>query len=174
MDGRLAWIHQAEAELGVLYLFPEAAVMQVEVVEERLCRQYIPRVDAEFGGTRYIAWVHWMAQFRPSNSMLESGQTTQWDYPENSGFGRPTEREWGSPAATLPPEKENQPMRIYIIGHDGITICREPPVAVNEDEIVVALNEELHAAELSGKRLLALWNALPSVEKRRKVTTATH
>jgi hypothetical protein len=36
-----------------------------------------------------------MAQFRPSNSMLESDQTTQWDYPENSGFGRPTEREWG-------------------------------------------------------------------------------
>jgi hypothetical protein len=114
--------------------------------------------------------VHWLAQFQPSNSMLESDQTTQWDYPENSGFGRPTEREWGSPAATLPPEKENQPMRIYIIGHDGITVCGEPPAAVNEDEIVVALNEELHAAELSGKRLLALWNALPSVEKRRKVS----
>ena len=60
-------------------------------------------------------------------------------------------------------------MRIYIIGHDGITVCGEPPAAVNEGEIVVALNEELHAAELSGKRLLALWNALPSVEKRRKV-----
>ena len=29
--------------------------------------------------------------------------------------------------------------------------------------------EELHAAQLSGKRLLALWNALPSVEKRKKV-----
>ena len=60
-------------------------------------------------------------------------------------------------------------MRIYIIGHDGITVCGAPSAAVNEDEIVVALNEELHAAELSGKRLLALWNALPSVEKRRKV-----
>src|SRR5215510_914659 len=32
-----------------------------------------------------------------------------------------------------------------------------------------ASNEELHAASLSGKRLLALWNALPGVEKRRKV-----
>jgi hypothetical protein len=61
-------------------------------------------------------------------------------------------------------------MRIYIIGHDEITVCGEPPAAVNEGEIVVALNEELHAAELSGKRLLALWNALPNVEKRRKVT----
>ena len=60
-------------------------------------------------------------------------------------------------------------MRIYIIGNDGITLCRERPAAVNEGEIVVASNEELHAARLSGKRLLALWNALPDVEKRKKV-----
>jgi hypothetical protein len=50
-------------------------------------------------------------------------------------------------------------MRTYIIGNDGITRCREPPAAVNEGEIVVASNEEFHAARLSGKRLLALWNA---------------
>jgi hypothetical protein len=60
-------------------------------------------------------------------------------------------------------------MRIYIMGNDGITLCREPPPVVNEGEIVVASNEELHAAQLGGKRLLALWNALPDVEKRRKV-----
>ena len=60
-------------------------------------------------------------------------------------------------------------MRIYIIGNDGITLCREPPAAVNEGEIVVASNAELHAAQLSGKRLLALWNAVPGVEKRKKV-----
>jgi hypothetical protein len=60
-------------------------------------------------------------------------------------------------------------MRIYIIGNDGITRCREPPAAVNDGEIVVASNEELHAAALSGKRLLALWNTLPGVVKRRKV-----
>ena len=60
-------------------------------------------------------------------------------------------------------------MRIYIIGNDGITLCREVPVTVNEGEIAVASNEELHAAPLSGKRLLALWNAFPGVEKRRKV-----
>src|SRR5271166_4236209 len=60
-------------------------------------------------------------------------------------------------------------MRIYIIGNDGITLCREQPAAVNEGEIVVASNEELHTARLSGKRLLALWNALPDVEKRKKV-----
>ena len=60
-------------------------------------------------------------------------------------------------------------MRIYIIGNDGITLYGEPPAAVNEGEIVVTSNEELHAARFSAKRLLALWNALPDVEKRRKV-----
>jgi hypothetical protein len=60
-------------------------------------------------------------------------------------------------------------MRIYIIGSDGITLCREAPAAVNEGEIAVASSEELLAARLSGKRLLALWNALPGVEKRRKL-----
>ena len=60
-------------------------------------------------------------------------------------------------------------MRIYIIGNDGITLCREAPGTVSEGEIAVASNEELHAAALSGKRLLALWNALPAVERRRKV-----
>src|SRR5262249_11572868 len=60
-------------------------------------------------------------------------------------------------------------MRIYIIGNDGIRLSREAPAALNEGEIAVASHEELHAAPLSGKRLLALWNALPGVEKRRKV-----
>ena len=60
-------------------------------------------------------------------------------------------------------------MRIYIISNEGIARGREPPAAVNEGEIIVASNEELHAARLSGKRLLALWNALPDVEKQRKV-----
>src|SRR6186997_23820 len=60
-------------------------------------------------------------------------------------------------------------MRIYIIGNDGITLCREPPTALNDGEIAVASNEELQAAPLTGKRLLALCNALPGVERRRKV-----
>src|SRR6201984_1183413 len=60
-------------------------------------------------------------------------------------------------------------MRIYIIAKDGITLGREAPAAMTEREITVASKEELHAAPLSGKRLLALWNALPGVEKRRKV-----
>ena len=60
-------------------------------------------------------------------------------------------------------------MRIYIIGNDGIALCREVPATVNDGEVAVASKEELHAAPLSGKRLLALWNALPGIEKRRKV-----
>ena len=60
-------------------------------------------------------------------------------------------------------------MRIYIIGNDGITLCREPQAAVSEEEIVIASNEELHAVRLTSRRLLALWNALPDVEKRKKV-----
>jgi hypothetical protein len=50
-------------------------------------------------------------------------------------------------------------MRIYIIGNDGITLCREPPAIVNEGEIAVASNEELHAAPLSGKRAISVNNA---------------
>ena len=57
-------------------------------------------------------------------------------------------------------------MRIYIIGYDGIALCREVPATVNDGEVAVASKEELHAAPLSSKRLLALWNALPGVEKR--------
>jgi len=60
-------------------------------------------------------------------------------------------------------------MRIYIIGNDGITLSREAPDTVNDGEIVVASNEELHTAPVSGRRLLALWNALPGVAKRRRV-----
>ena len=60
-------------------------------------------------------------------------------------------------------------MRIYLIGHNGITLCREPLATVTEGEIAVTSKEELQAAPLSGKRLLALWNALPDVEKRKKV-----
>ena len=60
-------------------------------------------------------------------------------------------------------------MRIYIFGDDGIMLSREMPTAVNEGEIAVASVAELRAAPLSGKRLLALWNALPGVEKRKKV-----
>ena len=60
-------------------------------------------------------------------------------------------------------------MRIYIIGNDGIRLSREALATVDDGEVAVASKEELLAAPLIGKRLLALWNALPGVEKRRKV-----
>ena len=60
-------------------------------------------------------------------------------------------------------------MRIYVTGNDGITPRHEPPAELDEGEIVVAANDQLHAAQLSGKRLLTLWNALPGVEKRKRV-----
>src|SRR5689334_20322892 len=75
----------------------------------------------------------------------------------------------GVTGATAQVNQETPPMRIYIIGNDGITLCREPPATVNKDEVAVASREELHAARLSGKRLLALWNALPGVGKQTKV-----
>ena len=60
-------------------------------------------------------------------------------------------------------------MRVYIIGNDGITLCRTASATLNDGEFAIASNEELRAAPLSAKRLLALWNALPGVEKRKKV-----
>ena len=39
-------------------------------------------------------------------------------------------------------------MRIYIIGNDGIILCREPPATVNKGEIAVASREELLAARI--------------------------
>src|ERR1700752_141252 len=76
----------------------------------------------------------------------------------------------GSPAATgRGISQENPPMRIYVIANDGITLSGEPLATVTEGEIAVTSKEELRAAPLSGKRLLALWNALPGVEKRKKL-----
>jgi Protein of unknown function (DUF3489) len=65
--------------------------------------------------------------------------------------------------------QETLPMRIYLISNAGIALCREMPAALNDGEIVVTSKEELHAAPLNGKRVLALWNALPGAEKRKKV-----
>src|SRR6266478_9027960 len=52
-------------------------------------------------------------------------------------------------------KQEHPLMRIYIIGSDGITLCGKAPATVNDGEIAVAANEELHAAPLSAKWLLS-------------------
>ena len=60
-------------------------------------------------------------------------------------------------------------MRVYIINADDLIVSREAPAHLSENEIVVASLDELHAARLSGKRLLALWNCLTGVERLTKV-----
>src|SRR5215212_9008745 len=60
-------------------------------------------------------------------------------------------------------------MRVYIINEDDLIVSREAPATARDNEIVVASLEELRAARLSGKRLLALWNGLPGVERLSKV-----
>ncbi len=65
-------------------------------------------------------------------------------------------------------------MRIYIIGNDGIPLCREPPATVNKGEVAVASREELRAARLSGKRLLALEERPPAQARSRSATRPRH
>jgi hypothetical protein len=60
-------------------------------------------------------------------------------------------------------------MRVYIITADELIVSREAPAQPGENEIVVASLDELRAARLSGKRLLALWNDLPGVDRQNKV-----
>src|ERR1700726_3645438 len=43
----------------------------------------------------------------------------------------------GVTGATAQVNQETPPMRIYIIGNDGITLCREPPATVNKGEVAV-------------------------------------
>ena len=60
-------------------------------------------------------------------------------------------------------------MRVYIINADDLIVTREAPAEPGENEVVVASLNELRAARLSGKRLLALWNGLPGVDRLSKV-----
>jgi putative transposase len=61
-------------------------------------------------------------------------------------------------------------MRVYIINTDAVVVSREAQIEPADNEIVVASLDELRAARLSGKRLLALWNSLPDTEKLTKIT----
>src|SRR3984893_12112329 len=105
---------------------------------------------------------------RLSNFMLGSGQTTPQDYPELSGFGRRRERECGH-GGTAAGQSGAPFMRVYIIGNDGITLCRTAPATLNDGEFAVASNEELRAAPLNAKRVLALWRPPAGAEKQKKV-----
>jgi hypothetical protein len=56
-------------------------------------------------------------------------------------------------------------MRVYIINANDLIVSRAAPAEPGENEVVVTSLDELRAARLSGKRLLALWNGLPGVER---------
>jgi hypothetical protein len=60
-------------------------------------------------------------------------------------------------------------MRVYIINADDLVTARKAPIEPRENEIAVASIEELHAARLSAKRLLALWNGLSGAERLTKI-----
>jgi phage terminase large subunit-like protein len=52
-------------------------------------------------------------------------------------------------------------MRIYVIGNDGITLCREAPASVTDGEIAVASKEEFHAAPPGEREWFALYQQRP-------------
>src|SRR5262249_40821187 len=76
--------------------------------------------------------------------MLGGGPTTPEDYPQWSGFGRRREREWGHRRHRRRVSQETPPMRIYIIGNDGITLCREAAGLLDRS------TQELRLASVSG------------------------
>src|ERR1700751_6123301 len=103
-----------------------------------------------------------------SNSMLGSGQTTPQDYPEWTGFGRRREREWGHGGTAAGSIRSTYSCASI---SSGTTELR---CAARRRRQSMTAKLPLHrmrrrAAPLSAKRLLALWNALPGVEKRKKV-----
>ena len=98
IDGRLARICRAAAELGVLDLFPEAAIMQVEVVEARLRRQYVSTGRCRVwwrplhplgctGGA--ISTEQFHSRIRPDNAMGFSRKQWLWS-PNRAGVGLTT------------------------------------------------------------------------------------
>jgi hypothetical protein len=64
-------------------------------------------------------------------------------------------------------------MRVYILSADDLVTVRRGPIEPRENKIAVTSIEELHAARLSAKRLLALWNGLPGTERLTKIGDRT-
>jgi len=63
-------------------------------------------------------------------------------------------------------------MRVYIIGNDGITLCRKAPATVNDGEIAVGSNEELHAAHSAPSGCWRCGTLCPVSKSERKLATA--
>jgi hypothetical protein len=60
-------------------------------------------------------------------------------------------------------------MRIYIITSEGVTVSCETPVQPGDNEVAVTSLDELRAAQLGSKQLLAVWNGLPDCEKHTRI-----
>src|SRR5258708_6401938 len=60
-------------------------------------------------------------------------------------------------------------MRVYIIGNDGITLCRTAPATVNNGEIGGGSNGEPAGAPVRAKGLAGVGDRLPGLEKGKKV-----
>jgi hypothetical protein len=60
-------------------------------------------------------------------------------------------------------------MRVYIINTDRVIVVPQYPAELSKGEIAVASLDELRAARLTGKRLLALCNGLHGPERLSKV-----
>jgi len=56
-------------------------------------------------------------------------------------------------------------MRTYTITSDRLIIGNEAPLQPSDAEVIVTSADELRAAQLSSKRLLALWNDLPGCDR---------
>src|SRR5271156_6734042 len=82
--------------------------------------------------------------FGPSNSMLERCPTTPEVYPEKSGFAPRRERECGHRRHCAGANRRPHPCGSISLVMTESPLCRDPPAAVNEGEVVVASNEELH------------------------------
>jgi hypothetical protein len=72
-----------------------------------------------------------------------------------------------------PARLEHPPRRVYLIAADDLIVSRAMPAEPGESEIVVASPDELRAARLSGKRLLARWNGLPGADRLSKIGDRT-
>src|SRR5438105_5311475 len=79
---------------------------------------------------------------RPSNSCSDCAKQRHDIIPNRLALTA-EESVSGVTGATAQVNQETPPMRVYIIGNDGITLCREPPATVNKGEVAVASREEL-------------------------------
>ena len=64
-------------------------------------------------------------------------------------------------------------MRIYIIGNDGITLCRKAPATVNDGEIAVASNEECTLPRSAPSGCWRCGTLCPVSTSERRLATAT-